>query len=97
MEQFCTNCESPNETQSCKVFFSLAGGRMTRIRKVGKMWDKTSIEGQELYAQRKRQLREHIANKAKDLCCAKFEVDGSVECGPQYCPFAFLDRAKDVS
>ena len=94
IEQFCTDCERLNETQSCKVFFALAGGRLTRLRKLGKAWDKTSEEGRELHAQRKRQLRSHIENKAKDLCCAKFESDGSTECGPQYCPFAFLDRAK---
>lgn len=86
-EQFCSDCDHVNHTQSCHSYFSLVSARVNKLRL------RQTMTGDEAKARRRKLIEKHVSKKAEGLCCAKFDEDGREECAPKYCAYVMRDVA----
>lgn len=86
-EQFCSDCDRVNHTQSCQFYFSLVSSRVNKLRV------RKSMTSDEAKAKRRKLIEAHVRKKAEGLCCARFEEDGREECAPKYCAYVLKDVA----
>jgi len=86
-EQFCSDCDRVNHTQSCQFYFSLVSSRVNKLRV------RKSMTSDEAKATRRKLIEAHVRKKAEGLCCARFEEGGREECAPKYCAYVMKDVA----
>jgi hypothetical protein len=82
----CVDPNLFNKTISCHKFFSVTATLLRRMRDAKQREKKSKSGGRRrLKDDSHRKLTEHVEENLKQACCAKFEADGRIECGHQYC------------
>ena len=84
----CADPHFPNRTISCRKYFSLMAMILKRMRNARDVKHKTGADApdrRKLTESSHKELTEHVEKALDQTCCAKFESDGRVECGKQYC------------